>query len=79
MDAHLKPAPIVRDVFAPAGGIVVEIDTRGVGMAVVALGGGRRMPTDKIDHAVGFDRLLGLGAKVEAARRRWHDCMLGTR
>ena len=25
--------------------------------AVVALGGGRRLPTDTIDHAVGFDRL----------------------
>jgi thymidine phosphorylase len=65
MDAHLKPAPIVRDVMAPAAGTIAEIDTRGVGMAVVALGGGRRLPTDSIDHAVGFDRLLGLGAKVD--------------
>ncbi|HWA20133.1 MAG TPA: thymidine phosphorylase [Devosia sp.] len=65
MDAHLKPAPIIRDVFAEGDGSISEIDTRGVGMAVVALGGGRRMPTDKIDHAVGFDRLLGLGAKAD--------------
>lgn len=36
-------------------------------MAVVALGGGRRMPTDKIDHAVGFDRLAGLGARVDSS------------
>ncbi|MBN9304520.1 MAG: thymidine phosphorylase [Devosia sp. 67-54] len=64
MDQHLAPAPIVVDVPAPAAGIVSAIDTRGVGMAVVALGGGRRLPTDSIDHAVGFDRLLGLGAKV---------------
>ena len=66
MDKHLKPAPIIRDVLAPKTGVVSAIDTRGVGMAVVALGGGRRMPTDTIDHAVGFDRLLGLGAKVDA-------------
>ncbi|HQZ13855.1 MAG TPA: thymidine phosphorylase [Devosia sp.] len=66
MDAHLVPAPIVRDIFAPVFGTIAEIDTRGVGMAVVALGGGRRLPTDKIDHAVGFDRLLGIGAKVDA-------------
>ncbi|MEP7241489.1 MAG: thymidine phosphorylase [Devosia sp.] len=66
MDAHLAPAPIIRDIAAPAAGIVAAIDTRGVGMAVVALGGGRRQPSDKIDHAVGFDRLLGLGAKVDA-------------
>ncbi len=67
MDAHLTPAPIVRDVFAPQAGTVARIDTRGVGMAVVALGGGRRMPTDTIDHAVGFDRLAGLGTKLDAA------------
>jgi thymidine phosphorylase len=66
MDAHLKPAPLVRDIPAPAPGVVAEIDTRAVGMAVVALGGGRRQPSDKIDHAVGLDRLLGLGEKVEA-------------
>ncbi|HHY49963.1 MAG TPA: thymidine phosphorylase [Alphaproteobacteria bacterium] len=65
MDRHLQPAPIVRDILAPAAGIVARIDTRGVGMAVVALGGGRRQPTDSIDHAVGFDRLCGLGAKVD--------------
>ncbi len=33
-------------------------------MAVVALGGGRRMPSDRIDHAVGFDQLAGLGDDV---------------
>jgi thymidine phosphorylase len=66
MDSHLAAAPIIRDVFADGEGIVREIDTRGVGMAVVALGGGRRLPTDRIDHAVGFDRLVGLGVKVDA-------------
>jgi thymidine phosphorylase len=64
MDRHLAAAPIVRDVPAGRSGVVVAIDTRGVGMGVVALGGGRRLPTDSIDHAVGFDRLLGLGAAV---------------
>ncbi|QQR36089.1 thymidine phosphorylase [Devosia oryziradicis] len=66
MDRHLAPAPVIRDVFAMGQGTIAEIDTRGVGMAVVALGGGRAMPTDTIDHTVGFDRLLGLGATVDA-------------
>ncbi|MBN9308735.1 thymidine phosphorylase [Devosia sp.] len=65
MDAHLSPAPIVRDILAPAAGIVTAIDTREVGMAVVTLGGGRRLPTDSIDHSVGFDQLAGLGQKVD--------------
>lgn len=66
MDAHLAAAPIVRDVFASAKGKVSAINTKGVGMAVVALGGGRRMPTDKIDYAVGFDQLAGLGEAIDA-------------
>ena len=66
MDTHLAAAPIIRDVFAEGQGRIDEIDTRGVGMAVVALGGGRATPTDSIDHRVGFDRLLGLGATVDA-------------
>ncbi len=64
MDRHLTAAPIIRDVFAEGQGTVVDIDTRGVGMAVVALGGGRTMPTDSIDHSVGFDRLAALGTSV---------------
>lgn len=65
MDGYLEVAPIIRDVFAPKGGVVSHIDTKNVGMAVVALGGGRRMPSDKIDHAVGFDQLVGIGEKLD--------------
>ncbi len=66
MDFYLPAAPIVRDVFLREAGVVSGIDTRGVGMAVVALGGGRTDPAAKIDHAVGFDRLAGLGATLDA-------------
>ncbi len=65
MDMHLASAPIIRDVFAAGQGTVSAIDTRGVGMAVVALGGGRATPTDSIDHRVGFDRLVGLGTAID--------------
>jgi thymidine phosphorylase len=67
MDRHLPSAPIVRDIYAQGQGRVAAIDTKGVGMAVVALGGGRTMPTDSIDHAVGFDRLAGLGAIIDGS------------
>jgi len=66
MDAHLAPALIVRDIFADGQGNLAEIDTRAVGMAVVALGGGRATPTDTIDHTVGFDSLVGLGTRLNA-------------
>jgi thymidine phosphorylase len=65
MDTHLATAPIIQDVFAKSSGTISDIDTRGVGMAVVALGGGRRNSSDEIDYSVGFDRLAGLGQKVD--------------
>ncbi|WP_196259390.1 thymidine phosphorylase [Pelagibacterium limicola] len=58
--------PVVRDVFADEEGYVTAIDTRAVGMAVVVLGGGRTDPKAKIDHGVGFDQLLGLGARADS-------------
>lgn len=69
MDRYLEPAPIVRDILSPHAGIVAAIDTRGVGMGVVALGGGRTRPTDAIDHAVGYDQIVGIGRSVARNER----------
>lgn len=65
---HLGPAPVIRPVHAREAGIVEAIDTRGVGFAVVALGGGRTRWEDKIDHAVGLTELAGIGDSVGADR-----------
>ena len=64
-DTHLARAPRISDVPAPGSGVVTAIDTRAIGFAVVALGGGRTGADQKIDPAVGFDRLLPVGARVE--------------
>jgi thymidine phosphorylase len=64
MDNYLTPAKVIRDVVAPGSGSVASIDLREVGMTVIELGGGRARVEDGIDHSVGFDRLLGLGAQV---------------
>ncbi|MFN6979477.1 MAG: thymidine phosphorylase, partial [Gemmobacter sp.] len=61
---HLPRAPVVRDVLPDAPGHVARIDTRAVGMAVVALGGGRQRDGDRIDPSVGFDRLAAPGDAV---------------
>lgn len=65
---HLVAAPIAKPVFAEAAGTVAAIDTRAIGFAVVALGGGRTRPQDPIDHAVGIVDLAGLGEPVDAGR-----------
>ncbi len=61
---HLPAAPIVRDIGAPKPGYVLDIDTRGVGLAVVALGGGRTRPQDDVDPAVGLTDLAARGSRV---------------
>jgi thymidine phosphorylase len=62
---HLPTAPVVREVAPTTPGMVHEIDTRAVGIAVIELGGGRRRTTDQIDYAVGFSGLARLGAAVD--------------
>ncbi len=63
-EKYLKAAPVVRPVIAERAGVVTEIDTRAVGVAVLSLGGGRTRPEDSVDHSVGLTRLAGLGAEV---------------
>jgi thymidine phosphorylase len=66
--AHLAAAPIVRAVPPGRNGIVQRIATREVGVAVVALGGGRTRPEHPVDHAVGLTELAGIGERVDAER-----------
>ncbi|MBK8457899.1 MAG: thymidine phosphorylase [Phyllobacteriaceae bacterium] len=61
---YLQAAPVVLPVPSPADGFVASIATRDVGLAVVALGGGRTRPRDAIDHAVGLTALAPVGAAV---------------
>lgn len=70
-ETHLPLAKIARPVFASeeqlaAGNQVSHIDTRQVGVAVVALGGGRRRSEDQLDYSVGLEHIANLGKKVDA-------------
>ncbi|MBP6710874.1 MAG: thymidine phosphorylase [Propionivibrio sp.] len=67
-DAYLAMAPVVVDFVAPTSGIVSAFDTRALGMAVVALGGGRLRSDQEIDPAVGLSDIVELGAKVQAGQ-----------
>ncbi|WP_448149145.1 thymidine phosphorylase [Labrys miyagiensis] len=67
-ERYLKVAPIAVPAFANEAGRVAEINTRAVGLAVVALGGGRTRPQDAVDHAVGLTELAELGDEVGGDR-----------
>lgn len=67
-DRALRLAGCVVPVFASAAGHVAAIDARALGVAVIALGGGRTRPQDDIDHAVGLSEVAGLGERVDRER-----------
>lgn len=67
-DSHLEKAEIVRPVYASSSGIIQQIDTRALGMAVVALGGGRLRAADEIDYAVGLTEVISLGELADSTR-----------
>ncbi|WP_366655552.1 thymidine phosphorylase [Fodinicurvata sp. EGI_FJ10296] len=61
---HLTAAPVAVPVAPADTGIVATVDTRALGLAVVALGGGRRRPEDTVDHRVGLSEIAGIGESV---------------
>jgi thymidine phosphorylase len=67
-DRHLPLAPIRFAVWAQASGHVIGVDTRNLGLAVVALGGGRHRVEDRIDACVGFSDLAMPGESVGEQR-----------
>jgi thymidine phosphorylase len=68
-DDHLPAAPVVRPVYADEPGVVAAHATRDIGLEVMRLGGNRQAETDRIDHAVGFSQIAGVGARVEPGGR----------
>jgi thymidine phosphorylase len=65
-DARLPAAPAVRPVPAPRDGFIAAVQTRALGLAVVALGGGRARAADAVDPRVGLDAVRSLGTPVRA-------------
>ena len=65
---HLPRAPVVMAVEVDADAWVARVDTRAVGLAAMALGGGRTRADQPIDHRVGFGDVAGPGARVGPGR-----------
>lgn len=61
---YLRSAPVRLAVKAPRAGWVTGMATRDIGLALIALGGGRRVATDAIDHAVGMAGFVQTGQRL---------------
>ncbi len=60
----LPEAPVIREVVAEQAGCVTAINGETLGLAVVDLGGGRRVETDQVNPAVGLTDVVRLGEQV---------------
>ncbi len=68
-DRHLELAPQMHEVYSLEGGIVQAVDTRALGIAVIELGGGRRLASDSIDYGVGMTAMAAIGERVGPGER----------
>ncbi|OWQ92988.1 thymidine phosphorylase [Roseateles aquatilis] len=66
--AYLPSAPVVKPVPAPRAGRITGMQTRDIGLVIVELGGGRRLPSDTLDMRVGLDRMAQLGEVLSAGQ-----------
>ncbi|MCV6584196.1 MAG: thymidine phosphorylase, partial [Marinibacterium sp.] len=60
----LPEASVITEVPSPRDGYITAIDGEALGLAVVALGGGRQVESDVIDPAVGLSNMVRLGERV---------------
>lgn len=65
---HLSSAPITMTVIPDQAGHVTAVDTRALGLAVVALGGGRTRAEQDVDPAVGLTDMASLNADLRDGR-----------
>jgi thymidine phosphorylase len=62
-DKHLAAAPVVRPIRA--AGYLTTVDTRGVGNAIIELGGGRHRVGEALDLSVGFSDFASIGTLLD--------------
>ena len=64
VDTHLPRPAVQLPVHPESTGYIAGMDARAIGLAVMALGGGRRRADDSIDYNVGISAMQSIGAEV---------------
>ena len=65
---YLPIAAVVKPCLAHQSGAVRTMDTRRIGIAVLAMGGGRRDAADDINPSVGLSDVCNVGNRVEVGQ-----------
>lgn len=64
-DRYLPKARLTAPVFAAAEGYLAAVDARRIGLAIVALKGGRLRADDRLDLSTGFTDIAQTGARID--------------
>ena len=64
-EKYLPKAKIIRPVFADKTGYISAQDTRGIGLSIIELKGGRITPQQKLDYATGYTGFCQIGDKAD--------------
>jgi thymidine phosphorylase len=64
----LAPLGERHEITSDRSGYVASIDTEQLGLAIIELGGGRKVMTDAIDHSVGLEMLVRLGDRIASGQ-----------
>lgn len=67
-----RPIAAPQPVVATESGFVTRINSDRIGLAVVEMGGGRKLIGDSIDHSVGVELLAKIGDQVEKGQPLAH-------
>ena len=67
LDAPRPIAP-ASDLASPRSGYLARIDAELLGKAIIAMGGGRQVLSDALDHSTGLEILTRLGDKIDAGQ-----------
>jgi pyrimidine-nucleoside phosphorylase len=65
MPILLDEVKYMKEIYAEKDGYIVNIDSKKIGEALVALGGSRNKKDDVIDYGVGFEFSKKVGSKVK--------------
>ena len=63
---RLPPIGEGHEIVSGRAGYVQSIDTEQLGLAIIELGGGRKVMNDKVDHAVGLEMLMRIGDRIDS-------------
>ena len=63
-----RPIAPAHDLASPRSGYLARIDAELLGKAIIAMGGGRQVLSDSLDHSTGLEMLTRLGDRIDAGQ-----------